>query len=92
MTRTVIEKAKAYSAADAFDGLYRLESLKRVSERIMASVDALMVPTAPYAPKVADLKTDPIVPNIRLGTYTNFVNLLDYCAVAVPPGKRSIFS
>jgi len=84
VTRTVIEKAKAYSAADAFAGLYRLESLKRTSEGVMAGVDALMVPTAPYTPTIAEVEADPIGPNIRLGTYTNFVNLLDMAAIAVP--------
>ncbi|RTL65245.1 MAG: allophanate hydrolase [Hyphomicrobiales bacterium] len=88
VTRAVIEKAKGFSAADAFAGRYRLEELKRAAERLMAGLDALMVPTAPYAPSVKDLDADPIVPNMRLGTYTNFVNLLDMCALAVPGPMR----
>ncbi len=87
-TRKVIEKAKGFSAADAFAARYRLEDLKRASEKLLAGVDALMVPTAPYPPTLADLKADPIGPNMRLGTYTNFVNLLDMAAIAVPGALR----
>jgi allophanate hydrolase len=49
-----------------------------------ARVDALAVPTAPCFPTLAELEADPLGPNARLGTYTNFVNLLDLAALAVP--------
>ncbi|MDX2203015.1 MAG: allophanate hydrolase [Hyphomicrobiaceae bacterium] len=88
VTRAVIEKAKSFSAADAFAGRYRLEELKRTAERMMAGLDGLMVPTAPIIPTVAELAADPIGPNMRLGTYTNFVNLLDMCGIAVPGPMR----
>jgi allophanate hydrolase len=69
---------------DAFAAFYRLEALRRDSERVFASVDALCLPTAPTAYTVAQVLADPIQLNSRLGTYTNFVNLLDLCGLALP--------
>ena len=88
VTRRIIEKAKAFSAADAFAGLYRLEALKRATEPAWRSIDALAVPTAPCAPTLREVDADPLGPNSRLGTYTNFVNLLDLAAIAVPGAMR----
>ena len=88
VTRAVIEKASQFSAADAFAGRYQLEEFKRTAEEMLSGLDGLMVPTAPCAPSVKELEADPIVPNMRLGTYTNFVNLLDMCAIAVPGPMR----
>jgi allophanate hydrolase len=84
VTRTIISGASAYSAADAFDGLYKLADLRRRTEPIWTAIDVLAVPTYPRPRTVADLAADPIGPNSELGTYTNFVNLLDLCALAVP--------
>ena len=72
------------SAADTFEALYRLEELKRATEGPLASVDALVVPTAPTTNTVDQVMADPVALNSRLGTYTNFVNLLDLCGLAVP--------
>jgi allophanate hydrolase len=88
VTRQIIDKAKAFSAADAFAGLYRLEALKRATEPVWRRIDMLAVPTAPCAPTLAEVAADPIGPNSRLGTYTNFVNLLDLAAIAVPGPMR----
>jgi allophanate hydrolase len=88
VTRRIIEKAKAFSAADTFAGLYRLEALKRVTEPVWRGIDALAVPTVPCAPTLREVDADPIGPNSRLGTYTNFVNLLDLAAIAVPGPMR----
>jgi allophanate hydrolase len=83
-----VEKAKGFSAADAFSGIYRLEALKRATEPVWRRIDALAVPTAPCAPTLAEVAADPIGPNSRLGTYTNFVNLLGLAAIAVPGPMR----
>ena len=88
VTRRIIEKAKVFSAADAFAGFYRLEALRRATEPVWRSIDALAVPTAPCAPTLAEVAADPIGPNSRLGTYTNFVNLLDLAGIAVPGPMR----
>jgi len=89
VTRKIITAADKLSAADAFRGIYRLADLRRAAEPLLASVDLLCVPTIPTFYSLADLEADPIGPNSRLGTYTNFVNLLDMCGIAVPCGPRT---
>lgn len=89
VTRQIYSGAKTLSAADAFDGFYALQELKRKVTPLIASVDLLCVPTAPRHFTRAELDAEPIRENSRLGTYTNFVNLLDLCGIAVPTGRRS---
>jgi allophanate hydrolase len=89
VTRRVIAPATQHSAADAFAGLYRLAELRRATELVWRGIDALLVPTYPRPRSLADLEADPVGPNSELGTYTNFVNLLDLCALAVPGRFRS---
>lgn len=89
VTRAITERATAFSAADAFAGRYRLAELRRSTEPVWQSIDALCVPTFPRPQTLAALAADPIGPNAELGTYTNFVNLLDLCALAVPSHPRA---
>ncbi|MEM1163077.1 MAG: allophanate hydrolase, partial [Pseudomonadota bacterium] len=88
VTRQIVEVAEGMSAADAFRGVYRLAELKRAAEPMLDAVDLLCVPTIPTFYTVQDLEADPITPNSNLGTYTNFVNLLDMCGIAVPTAPR----
>lgn len=87
-TAHVIGAAVHLSAADAFRGMYRLKELERAAHATMAGVDMLAVPTIPTFYSCADLEADPVTPNSNLGTYTNFVNLLDMCGIAVPASPR----
>ncbi len=87
-TRKIIGSAARFSAADAFAGIYKLADLRRQAESIWRDIDVLVVPTFPRPRTLSDLETDPIGPNMELGTYTNFVNLLDMCALAVSTGLR----
>ncbi|EJL54396.1 allophanate hydrolase [Rhizobium sp. CF122] len=89
VTRKIYGAARTLSAADAFNGLYALQALKKTVQPIIDSVDLLCVPTAPSHYTLADFAAEPIRENSRLGTYTNFVNLLDMCGIAVPTGKRT---
>lgn len=89
VTRQVIEVAEKFAAVDAFRSFYRLQDLKRTIEPVLAGIDFLCVPTIPTFYTCKDLDADPIGPNARLGTYTNFVNLLDMCGMAVPVRPRS---
>ncbi len=89
VTRTIIGGAVSLSATAAFEGIYKLKELARKIEPVLASVDLLCVPSIPAPCTLADVEADPIGANSRLGTYTNFVNLLDLAAIAVPAGKRS---
>lgn len=87
-TRAILEGGMKLSAVDAFEGFYRLKALRRTCEALLAGVDALCVPTIPTFVSLSEIEADPIGPNARLGTYTNFVNLLDMCGMAVPTGAR----
>ncbi len=89
VTRQVIKAAEGQTAADAFRGIYRLKELRALADPIVRSVDLLCVPTIPTFYTVSDLHYDPVEPNSNLGTYTNFVNLMDLCGVAVPTAQRS---
>jgi allophanate hydrolase len=88
VTRQIIAQAETLSAADAFKGMYRLMDLKRAVEPLLVGVDLLCVPTIPCFVTLEDMAADAIGPNSRLGTYTNFVNLLDMCGIAVPVRHR----
>jgi allophanate hydrolase len=88
VTARIIGAAEGLSAADAFRGIYRLADLRRRAEGLMAGADLLCVPSIPTFYGLADLDADPVGPNSRLGTYTNFVNLMDLCGIAVPTGSR----
>jgi allophanate hydrolase len=87
--RQIVGAAAGMTATDAFKGFYRLEALRRAVEPVLAGVDMLCVPTMPTFPTVAELAADPITPNARAGTYTNFVNLLGMCGLAVPAPPRA---
>lgn len=84
--RTIIEGARAYDAVDAFRGKYKLEALRQTIREVWEKVDILMLPTSPTIYTVEELVADPIVKNGHFGRYTNFVNLLDYAAIAIPAG------
>ncbi len=88
VTRKIYGGARTLSASDAFRGLYALQAYKKQLAPVIASVDLLCVPTAPRHFTVAELEAEPIRENSRLGTYTNFVNLLGLCGIAVPCGRR----
>jgi allophanate hydrolase len=82
--RRVIERAASFSATDAFRAQYALRDAQRDATAVWRDVDLLMVPTAPKHPTHADIDADPLGANSLLGTYTNFVNLLGWCALALP--------
>jgi len=85
----VIGRAVGLSATDAFEGQYRLRALRQQLLPLWDRVDALLVPTAPHHPTFAEVDADPVGSNARLGTYTNFVNLLGWCALAVPAARTA---
>ena len=88
VTREVTIAGARISAADTFAALYRLQALRKISELAFAGIDALVLPTAPTAYSTAQVLANPIELNSRLGTYTNFVNLLDLCGLALPASIR----
>ncbi|AKV98623.1 allophanate hydrolase [Marinobacter sp. CP1] len=88
VVKGIISKAGNFSATDTFKAQYRKEELQRQIDELLADVDALLVPTAPTAPTIEAVNADPVTLNSQLGTYTNFVNLADMSALAVPAGFR----
>lgn len=85
--RQVVARAVDFSATDTFEAQYRLRELALRARTVWQQCDALMVPTSPGHPTLAEIEADPIGANAQLGRYTNFVNLLDWCALAVPAGR-----
>ena len=86
VVRDIILGADRFTAADVFAADYRLRALRRTVEPLWCELDCLITPTLPTAYTRAAVLADPVALNSRLGHYTNHVNLLDLCAVAVPAG------
>ena len=90
VVRQIVEGGGAYTAAELFTAEYRLAELRIAAKKEIGKVDFLLLPTTPTIYTVDEVLADPITLNSRLGTYTNFVNLLDLAAVAVPAGKGRV--
>ena len=89
ITRRIIGSGEAKTAAETFKGFYRLKDLENDIRPKIADCDVLCVPSIPTFATVADLDADPLGPNNMLGTYTNFVNLMNLCAITVPTPPRA---
>lgn len=89
VVRGIIAQAKNFSATDAYQAEYQRANLAREIQLQMVAVDALVVPTAPRLPRIAEVDADPIGVNSQLGTWTNFVNLADCSALALPAAIRT---
>lgn len=85
----IVTAAGAHSAADLLRDRRRVEELRRTALTELAGCHALMVPTAPEHPRIDEVAADPVAVNSRMGRYTNFCNLFDMCAIAVPAGTVS---
>jgi len=89
VTRQVIAGGEAISGAAVFRDRYRLAELRQKTEPVWDRIDLLLLPTTGTIYRVAEIETDPFGLNERLGHYTNFTNLLDLSAIAVPNGFQS---
>jgi allophanate hydrolase len=87
VTRTIVEGGRRYSAVDAFRAIYRLRALRRDAEAIFAAAPVLVVPTSPTIYTLDEIAAEPFARNGVLGTYTNFVNFFDWCALAIPSDR-----
>jgi allophanate hydrolase len=88
VVREIIGGAKKFSAADTFNAMYKLEALRKQTNRVWDSIDCMVTPTAGTIYRLEEMLADPIRLNSNLGYYTNFMNLLDYAAIAVPAGLQ----
>lgn len=84
--REILASAEDRTAAEAFAAQYRLASLKRECDTLMQQFDFVLAPTSPTFYTREELREQPITRNSVMGTYTNFINLLDYSATAIPVG------
>ncbi|WP_298291556.1 allophanate hydrolase [Novosphingobium sp.] len=87
--RTVVQAGWDKSAVELWNGIYRMAELKRHADQLLQQVDMLVFPTTGTTYRVDELLAAPVALNSNLGAYTNFVNLLDMAAVAVPAGQRA---
>jgi allophanate hydrolase len=87
--RQIIAGGQQYDAVAAYQGLYQLAELKRQSELQWQQMDILALPTTGTIYSIAEVEAEPLALNSNLGLYTNFVNLLDLAAIAVPNGFQS---
>lgn len=85
----IIKNGEKYSAVDAYNAEYLKQDLARKIQQRLADFDALIVPTAPTIYSIEQLEQNPIEYNAHLGTYTNFTNLADLSALALPAGFRA---
>jgi len=86
--REILAGGAGLRATQSFAGLHELAVHRREADELFAGIDLLIVPTVPVVPTLADVAAHPIAANARLGRYTNFVNLLDLAALAIPNGFR----
>jgi allophanate hydrolase len=82
----VVSSASSLSAVDYFDGAYQLAEFKRQAELLFSDIDVLVLPTVGTHYSLADVADSPLQRNSDNGFYTNFVNLLDMAALAIPAG------
>ena len=87
-TLRILEQGQHYSATDVFDGMVRLKHLNVTAAAVWNTIDVMLVPTTGTFYTVEEILKNGVELNPNLGYYTNFVNLLDYCAVALPAGMR----
>lgn len=85
--RKIVEPAKSLTALDTFSAQYTLQAFKQASENLISQADIFVTPTTGTCYSIVAVEADPIQLNSNLGYYTNFMNLLDMSAVAVPTGK-----
>ena len=89
VTREIIGKARQITAVASFQAQYTLQDLKRGAEKVWLSCDLMLTPTAPTIYTIAAVEADPVRFNSNLGYYTNYVNLLNLSALAIPAGFQS---
>jgi allophanate hydrolase len=86
--REIMEGGRSVTGVDDIRGQYRLAELQQIADAMWQRIDLLALPTAPTIYRIAEMRAAPIALNSNLGLYTNFVNLLDMAALALPAGWR----
>lgn len=84
----ILERARGYSAVDAFRAQYRLGELRRHFALQLSGIDVLVTPTVPRPFTVKEMLAEPLLRNAEVGYYTYGVGPLDLCALALPSAIR----
>jgi allophanate hydrolase len=88
VVREIVEAGAKITAVEAFEGFYALAEYARAAEKVWERIDVLVLPTTGTIFRIREVLAAPVALNAALGAYTNFVNLLDLCAIALPAGYR----
>jgi allophanate hydrolase len=88
VVRAIVQTGLGVSGVETFKGLYALQDHARAAQALWETIDVLLLPTAPTIYRISEVLAEPFALNANLGLYTNFVNLLDMSAIAVPAGYR----
>ncbi|MAK81280.1 allophanate hydrolase [Phenylobacterium sp.] len=88
VVRAIVQTGFGVSGLETFKGLYALQDHARAAQALWETIDVLLLPTAPTIYRISEVLAEPFALNANLGLYTNFVNLLDMSAIAVPAGYR----
>lgn len=83
----ILATTQNFDVTDTFDAQYKLQALKRICDNELNKVSFVVTPTTPTCYLRSQIEKNPIALNSKLGTYTNFMNLLDYTAIAIPTGR-----
>ena len=89
VTKQIIGGAAKFNAVDTFNAYYQLKALQRKASKVWNDIDVMVTPTAGTIYTIAEVNAAPVVCNSNLGYYTNFMNLLDLSATAVPTGFQT---
>jgi allophanate hydrolase len=88
VVRGILTGGGAFTAVETFRAQYQLAAWQRVAEALWRGIDVLVLPTTATTYRLAEVRAEPLALNANLGLYTNFVNLLDMSAIALPAGFR----
>lgn len=86
---TIIKTATNFDVFDAFKFEYKRQGILQKINQWLSSIGVLCVPTCPLNPTFDEVEAEPILVNSKQGTWTNFINLVDMAALAIPCGFRS---
>lgn len=89
VTKKIIGGAIKFSAVDTYNSQYKLKALQRKADAVWNDIDLIVTPTAGTIYKIDEVNAEPVICNSNLGYYTNFMNLLDLSATAIPTGFQS---
>jgi allophanate hydrolase len=84
----IVRGGDAVPGARVFNAQHRVAALRRAAAPIWEAADALLMPTVPGHPTHQEVAADPVGVNAGLGRFTNFVNLVDLAALALPGPRR----